>query len=74
VVDRDGRVLGSAGPGAGAAVSGAGAGIVESPVGGRGLAVKVHWWFDAYHACRYRVRYTRQRHHGLSDGLRRPSP
>lgn len=58
LVDRDGRVLASAGPGGEATVPGAGAAIVESGIGGRSLAVKVHWWFDAYHACRYRVRYT----------------
>jgi hypothetical protein len=26
--------------------------------GGRSLSVSVHWWFDAYHACRYRILYT----------------
>jgi len=58
MVDRQGRVLASAGPGGEATVSGAGVSIVESPVGGRSLRTKCHWWFDAYHACRYRVRYT----------------
>jgi hypothetical protein len=58
MVDRAGTVLASAGPGADATVSGAGAGLLDDPTGGRSLAVKVHWWFDAYHVCRYRVNYT----------------
>lgn len=58
MVDRAGTVLASAGPGADATVSGAGASLLDDPTGGRSLAVKVHWWFDAYHVCRYRVNYT----------------
>ena len=57
LVDRQGMVLASAPPGVPVSVSGAGATLLDDPAGGRDLEVEVHWWFDAYHACRYRVRY-----------------
>ena len=32
--------------------------MTTNPIGTTSLAVRVHWWFDAYSICRYRLRYT----------------
>jgi hypothetical protein len=36
----------------------AGARMTTNPIGTTSLSVRVHWWFDAYSICRYRLRYT----------------
>jgi hypothetical protein len=58
LIDRNGAVLASAGAGGKAVVQGAGANLVGDITGGRSLSATVHWWFDPYSACRYRVHYT----------------
>lgn len=58
MVTRDGTVLASTRTvGSGITASGGGANIVSRTLGGRSLAVDVHWWFDAWSVCRYRIRY-----------------
>jgi hypothetical protein len=58
IITRDGTVLASTRTvGSGITASGGGANIVSRTLGGRSLAVDVHWWFDAYSVCRYRIKY-----------------
>jgi hypothetical protein len=58
MIDRDGNVLATHVFGGPDATTGpAGARMTTNPIGTTSLAVRVHWWFDAYSICRYRLRY-----------------
>ena len=59
MIDRSDTVLATNTFGAPGATTGrACADMTTNPIGTTSLAVRVHWWFDAYSICRYRLRYT----------------
>jgi hypothetical protein len=59
LVERDGTVRASTrlGEPGGAVWNNAGASITSQLLGTNDTSVNVHWWFDPYTICRYRIRY-----------------
>ena len=58
LMDNQYNVRTTGGPGVGLQYGRTGGNITSHGIGTRDLSVGVHWWFDAFWAVRYQVRYT----------------